>query len=87
MVLYYTVLVFLTKKMANMHITRVKREFREIVSSEEVNGVEILLLFCYNRCRSQAQKCSIKVEILDETDLTRLRGTVAGPPDTPFEGK
>lgn len=54
--------------MANMHITRVRREFREIVSSEE------------------AQKCTIKVEILDESDLTHLQGTVVGPPDTPFEG-
>ncbi len=78
-------------KMANMHITRVKREFREIVSSEEVIVVYYsvgyrYIVFCC-KCPKQAQKCAIKVEILNETDLTRLRGTVAGPPDTPFEGQ
>eukprot|EP00731_Ephydatia_muelleri_P004269 Em0002g445a len=54
--------------MAQLHITRVKREFKEILSSEE------------------AQKCAIKVEIVDERDVTKLKGVIAGPPDTPFEG-
>lgn len=34
----------------------------------------------------QAHKCAIKVEVIDELDLTKLRGFVTGPPDTPFEG-
>ena len=36
---------------------------------------------------AQAKKATIKVEILDESDVTHLRGTVIGPPDTPFEGE
>ena len=35
----------------------------------------------------QAQQCAIKVEIIDQSDLTKLRGVITGPPDTPFEGK
>ena len=35
----------------------------------------------------QAQKCAIKVEIVDERDVTKLKGVIAGPPDTPFEGE
>ena len=54
--------------MSQLHVTRVRREFREIVTSEE------------------AQACSIKVEIIDQSDVTKLKGIVAGPPDTPFEG-
>jgi len=54
--------------MAQLHVTRVRREFREIVTSEE------------------AQACSIKVEIIDQSDVTKLKGVIAGPPDTPFEG-
>lgn len=35
----------------------------------------------------QAQACSIKVEIIDQSDVTKLKGVIAGPPDTPFEGE
>ncbi|XP_065909985.1 ubiquitin-conjugating enzyme E2 K-like [Dysidea avara] len=49
-------------------IQRVKREFREIISSEE------------------AAKCAIKIELVDDKDYTKLKGTIAGPPDTPFVG-
>ena len=35
----------------------------------------------------QAQACSIKVEIIDQSDVTKLKGIIAGPPDTPFEGQ
>ena len=35
----------------------------------------------------QAQQCAIKVEVIDQSDLTKLRGVITGPPDTPFEGK
>ena len=34
----------------------------------------------------QGKDCLIKVEIIDQSDLTKLRGIVTGPPDTPFEG-
>jgi ubiquitin-protein ligase len=34
----------------------------------------------------EAQKCQIKIEVPDESNLTHLVGTVIGPPDTPFEG-
>ena len=83
--------------MASLHITRVKREFREVVSSEEVSHffmhsakrltfslltVSVIFLFSL----FQAQKSQIKIEIIDESDLTKLKGTVIGPPDTPFEG-
>ncbi|XP_064394244.1 ubiquitin-conjugating enzyme E2-22 kDa-like [Halichondria panicea] len=54
--------------MAQLHVTRVRREFREVVNSEE------------------AQACAIKVEIINDHDLTKLRGFITGPPDTPFEG-
>ncbi len=30
--------------MAQLHVTRVKREFREIISSEEVSGRELVWL-------------------------------------------
>ena len=35
----------------------------------------------------QAKECLIKVEVIDQSDLTKLRGIVTGPPDTPFEGQ
>ena len=34
----------------------------------------------------QAQQCAIKVETIDDSDMTKLRGIITGPPDTPFEG-
>ena len=33
----------------------------------------------------QAQKNNIKLELVDDT-YTKLRGEIAGPPDTPYEG-
>lgn len=53
--------------MANIAVARIKREFKEVVKSEEV------------------ARCSIKVELVDDT-YTHLRGEIAGPPDTPYEG-
>lgn len=54
--------------MAQLHVTRIRREFKEIITSEEAQG------------------CAIKVEIIDQSDLTKLRGIITGPPDSPFEG-
>ncbi|KAG1693184.1 Ubiquitin-conjugating enzyme E2 [Nymphon striatum] len=53
--------------MANIAVQRIKREFKEVVKSEE------------------AAKCSIKVDLVDDS-YTELRGEIAGPPDTPYEG-
>ncbi|XP_023011856.1 ubiquitin conjugating enzyme 4 [Leptinotarsa decemlineata] len=53
--------------MANIAAQRIKREFKEVVKSEEV------------------AKCAIKVELLSD-DYTELKGEIAGPPDTPYEG-
>lgn len=53
--------------MANIAAQRVKREFKEVMKSEEVAGG------------------SIKLELLND-GWTELRGEIAGPPDTPYEG-
>jgi len=53
--------------MANIAVQRIKREFKEVVKSEEV------------------AKCAIKVELVNDS-YTELRGEIAGPPDTPYEG-
>ncbi|XP_060535037.1 ubiquitin-conjugating enzyme E2-22 kDa [Cylas formicarius] len=53
--------------MANIAIQRIKREFKEVIKSEEV------------------AKCAIKVELVDN-NYTELKGEIAGPPDTPYEG-
>jgi len=51
----------------NMSIQRIKREFKEVLKSEEIN------------------QCSIKLEIVND-NFTELKGEIAGPPDTPYEG-
>jgi len=53
--------------MANIAVQRIKREFKEVVKSEEV------------------ARCHIKVELIGDS-FTELRGEIAGPPDTPYEG-
>ncbi|XP_064481633.1 ubiquitin-conjugating enzyme E2-22 kDa-like [Ornithodoros turicata] len=53
--------------MANIAVQRIKREFKEVVKSEEV------------------AKCAIKVELVND-NYTELRGEIAGPPETPYEG-
>lgn len=50
-----------------MSIQRIKREFKEVLKSEEIN------------------QCSIKLEIVND-NFTELKGEIAGPPDTPYEG-
>lgn len=53
--------------MASLAVQRIKREFKEVVKSEEIS------------------KCQIKVELKNDS-FTELRGEIAGPPDTPYEG-
>ncbi|KAG6930074.1 ubiquitin conjugating enzyme E2 K, partial [Chelydra serpentina] len=54
-------------EMANIAVQRIKREFKEVLKSEETS------------------KNQIKVDLVDE-NFTELRGEIAGPPDTPYEG-
>lgn len=53
--------------MANIAISRIKREFQEVIKSEE------------------AARCSIRIELVGD-NFSTLRGELAGPPDTPYEG-
>ncbi|XP_066249984.1 ubiquitin-conjugating enzyme E2-22 kDa [Euwallacea similis] len=53
--------------MANIAIQRIKREFKEVIKSEEV------------------ARCAVKLELID-SNYTELRGEIAGPPDTAYEG-
>ncbi|KAM4049506.1 ubiquitin-conjugating enzyme E2 K [Anomaloglossus baeobatrachus] len=53
--------------MANIAAQRIRREFKEVLKSEETS------------------KNQIKVELVDE-NFSELRGEIAGPPDTPYEG-
>ncbi|XP_046853171.1 ubiquitin-conjugating enzyme E2-22 kDa-like [Xenia sp. Carnegie-2017] len=53
--------------MANIAIARIKREFEEVIRSEE--GI----------------RCAIHVELVND-NFSQLRGEIAGPPDTPYEG-
>ncbi|CAG9770919.1 unnamed protein product [Ceutorhynchus assimilis] len=53
--------------MANIAAQRIKREFKEVIRSEEV------------------AKCAIKLDLVDN-NYTELRGEIAGPPDTAYEG-
>lgn len=53
--------------MANIAAQRIKREFKEVIRSEEV------------------AKCAIKVELVND-NYTELKGEIAGPPETPYEG-
>ena len=55
-----------------------------------------MLLACVIQCfysndlgcvLSQAKDSLIKVELIDETDYTRLQGKIVGPPGTPFHGE
>lgn len=50
-----------------MAVSRIKREFKEVLKSEEIT------------------QCSIKLEMVND-NFTELRGEIAGPPDTPYEG-
>ncbi|KAL2729575.1 ubiquitin-conjugating enzyme E2-22 kDa isoform X1 [Vespula squamosa] len=97
--------------MANIAAQRIKREFKEVIKSEEVSGgitsrsrhrfdlesmregealcgyaafaaFRVLLLFSLSHT---VAKCAIKVELVNDS-FTELKGEIAGPPDTPYEG-
>jgi len=53
--------------MANIAVSRIQREFKEVLKSEE------------------SVLSHIKLELVDGS-YTDLRGEIAGPPDTPYEG-
>jgi len=53
--------------MSNIATQRIKREFKEVVKSEEVAS------------------CAIRVELVNDS-WSELRGHIAGPVDTPYEG-
>ncbi|XP_072930700.1 ubiquitin-conjugating enzyme E2-22 kDa isoform X3 [Epargyreus clarus] len=57
--------------MANIAAKRIKREFKEVMKSEEAEDL--------------VAGGSIKLELVDES-WTELQGQIAGPPDTPYEG-
>ncbi|XP_035728942.1 ubiquitin-conjugating enzyme E2-22 kDa-like isoform X1 [Vespa mandarinia] len=88
--------------MANIAAQRIKREFKEVIKSEEVSGG----ITSWSRQRRfdlesmregealcgyaafaafRVAKCAIKVELVNDS-FTELKGEIAGPPDTPYEG-
>ncbi|XP_045139942.1 ubiquitin-conjugating enzyme E2 K isoform X1 [Echinops telfairi] len=84
--------------MANIAVQRIKREFKEVLKSEEpysqheiaeTNKARKPMGFHQaNRLVSlfiKTSKNQIKVDLVDE-NFTELRGEIAGPPDTPYEG-
>lgn len=115
-----------------MAVSRIKREFKEVMRSEEVSEESVITkgnemiqkqskanFHCLRRARSyvfqgrpradfefhfwrvackqtktngdlaqclfQIVQCSIKIELINDS-WTELRGEIAGPPDTPYEG-
>lgn len=45
----------------------------------------IITFFIVYICYRQIVQCSIKIELINDS-WTELRGEIAGPPDTPYEG-
>lgn len=86
--------------MASMSVARIKREFKEVMKSQEVRPLfpayfvtsqalgasllqqHIVALFVFFL---QIVECAIKIELMKDS-WTELRGEIAGPPDTPYEG-
>lgn len=76
--------------MANIAVQRIKRELKEVLNSDEVTIFFALLIlnkhvekfFFY---LFQVARCSIHVELVGE-NFSELKGEIAGPPDTPYEG-
>lgn len=71
--------------MANIAVQRIKRELKEVLNSDEVltssrHRYSCITFFCL-----QVARCSIHVELVGES-FSELRGEIAGPPDTPYEG-
>jgi len=52
--------------MANIALTRIKKEFQEVLKSDEV------------------AQCNIHLEVKND-NMMELRGSIIGPPDTPYE--
>ncbi|KAI4498755.1 hypothetical protein M0802_006222 [Mischocyttarus mexicanus] len=82
--------------MANIAAQRIKREFKEVIKSEE--NILLYTQFYYHEFSFyysnyyitfyillQVAKCAIKVELVNDS-FTELKGEIAGPPDTPYEG-
>lgn len=68
--------------MANIAVQRIKREFKEVVKSEEVlHKIKAVKNFVFD----QVARCHIKVELKNDS-FTDLRGEIIGPPETPYEG-
>nr|CAD7568187.1 unnamed protein product [Timema californicum] len=77
--------------MANIAAQRIKREFKEVIKSEEDRRGTWEQARCnmgvdswYHDTKPVA-KCAIKVELLND-NYTELKGEIAGPPETPYEG-
>nr|XP_023646403.1 ubiquitin-conjugating enzyme E2 K-like isoform X1 [Paramormyrops kingsleyae] len=75
--------------MANIAVQRIKREFKEVLKSEEVRHVPPPEPATEPGRRALrpagTSKNQIKVDLVDE-NFTELKGEIAGPPDTPYEG-
>uniref|UniRef100_A0A8C1QJE1 Ubiquitin-conjugating enzyme E2 K n=1 Tax=Cyprinus carpio TaxID=7962 RepID=A0A8C1QJE1_CYPCA len=70
--------------------SRISRHFLLSVWLSSVEWVYIwklclLLTYCPDILFSQTSKNQIKVDLVDE-NFTELKGEIAGPPDTPYEG-
>ena len=72
---------------------RIKREFKEVVTSDEVDiyiKKRFRIYFVYfNKVALflfKLSKCKIKLELLND-NFTELKGEIGGPPDTPVSFK
>ena len=72
--------------MASLAPARIKREFKEVVTSDEVKeqkGKHNFFSYVLNiHIYVKLSRCKIKLELLNES-LSDLRGEIGGPPDTP----
>ena len=87
--------------MANIAVARVKREFKDVVKSEEVPVARLVSRPASHTLSFQAITNQFKLELIDDS-FVRLRGEIAGrkttrkillryeshagPPETPYEG-
>lgn len=51
----------------------------------EFGVMKLAKLMCVYLLLFQVAKCAIKVELVNDS-FTELKGEIAGPPDTPYEG-
>ena len=79
--------------MANIAVQRIKRELKEVLNSDEVYKhlshykilSEMRMAHVFIHFLVQVARCSIHVELIGE-NFSELKGEIAGPPDTPYEG-